>query len=465
MALTAAAPPEPGPAPSARRPGRDPLVDLIRAAGIAAVLLLHWLMPVLAYGDGVLRFGNALSGPGGWAVTWVAQVMPLVFFAGGAANAMSWAVHLRRGGGAAGWLSGRLLRLAGPVLPLAAVWTVLPHLLLALGVPEQPVQLGARIAGQLLWFLAVYVIAVASAPLLLRLPARWDGALLTGLAGCALAVDAARFAGVPLVGYLNVVFVWVFVHQLGTLYARGRLGGLAGRRAAAVSAAAFALLAAVALPDGLYPASMIGMPGAPVSNMSPPTFCLILLACAHVAAVLALRPVLVRAAARPLVAGPVRFLSERMMTVYLWHMPALCAVSAVAVVGLGAPTPAPGGALWWLGLPLWLAALGCVLAGLVRVFARFERTAVRPGRSAPAAAAGLVLVGAGLLGLTAYGFVPADSLPGLLVSGPVPAVAAIAAGLALAGRGGTQSSHFPISRSSTYRSSMTNSRTSSPSRR
>ena len=54
--------------------------------------------------------------------------MPLVFFAGGAANAISFG----RGAGAApAWLAVRLRRLAWPVLPLAAVWIPLPHLLLA----------------------------------------------------------------------------------------------------------------------------------------------------------------------------------------------------------------------------------------------------------------------------------------------------------------------------------------------
>lgn len=119
----------------------------------------------------------------------------------------------------------RLRRLAWPVLPLAAVWLPLPHLLLRLGVPEQPVETASRLAGQLLWFLAVYLVAVAMTPLMLRLNMRYGWRVPAVLAAAAVAVDAARFGtGLEVIGFLNIGLVWLAVHQLGFLYADGRLG-------------------------------------------------------------------------------------------------------------------------------------------------------------------------------------------------------------------------------------------------
>ncbi len=85
-----------------------------------------------------------------------------------------------------------MVRLGWPVLPLIAVWLPLPYLLGALGIPAQPLEVASRLVGQLLWFLAVYLLAVVTTPLLARVPAR---VLLPFCVAGALAVDVLRFSG------------------------------------------------------------------------------------------------------------------------------------------------------------------------------------------------------------------------------------------------------------------------------
>ncbi|MCK2216854.1 acyltransferase [Actinomadura sp. ATCC 31491] len=391
-----AAPPSPPSSPPARRAGRDPFVDLLRVAGMALIVFQHWTIPVLAYDGARLTAGNALATPGVWVVTWLSQVMPLVFFAGGVANAISFA---RAGDGAPRWLAVRLRRLAWPLLPLAAVWIPLPQVLLTLGVPEQPLRMGAQLTGQLLWFLAVYVVAVAATPLALRLHERHGAAVPAALAAGAVLTDVARFAtGVDAAGYLNVVFVWLAVHQLGFFYAEGRL-----RRPWALAAGGFGA-AALLVAFGPYPGSMIGLPGAAVSNMAPPTLAMLAVGLGQIGLAVLLRPWLVRLPAGRLLAwaGP------RIMTAYLWHMPALFAVTGVVVVVLRVDTPAPGSAFWLAGWPLWFGLLCLVMWPLMRMFARFETPPALPygtaGQGAMLGAA--ALVGAGVLTLTVGGFAP-----------------------------------------------------------
>ena len=50
---------------------------------------------------------------------------------------------------------------------------------------------------------------------------------------------------------------------------------------------------------GPYPVSMVGMPGERVSNMAPPTVCILALTCWLVGLVMLLRPVVTRWLARP----------------------------------------------------------------------------------------------------------------------------------------------------------------------
>ncbi|GAA2209422.1 acyltransferase [Nonomuraea monospora] len=399
-------------APAARpAAARDPFIDLLRVVGMALIVFQHWTIPVLDYEDGLLTTGNALSTPGVWVVTWLSQVMPLVFFAGGAANAISFA---RSAAPAPSWLAVRLRRLAWPLLPLAAVWIPLPHVLLSLGVPAQPLEVGAKLTGQLLWFLAVYLIAVTATPYALRLHERYGWRVPAALTAGAVLTDVARFStGLDALGYLNVVFVWMAVHQLGFFYAEGRL-----RAAWALALGGFGA-AALLVAYGPYPGSMIGLPGAEVSNMAPPTLAMLAVGLGQIGLAVALRPVLVRLPLRRLLgwAGP------RIMTMYLWHMPALFAVTGVVVVLLGVDTPRPGSVLWFAGWPVWFGLLCLVMWPLLKGFARFETPPSLPygvaGWGGMLLATGLV--GGGVLTLTAGGFAPGG--------GPFLAVLALLGGL------------------------------------
>ncbi|WP_116046484.1 acyltransferase family protein [Amycolatopsis palatopharyngis] len=399
---------------------RDPFLDLVRTMAVLAVVGQHWIMPVLGYDNSTVATGNALTTPGWWAFTWLSQVMPLVFFAGGAANLIS----LGRSTNTRLWLGARVHRLLLPVLPLIAVWLVIPELLRGLGVPEQPLQVAGSIAAQLLWFLAVYLLTVLATPLLAAAHRRWGLAVPLALAGAAALVDVARFADVPLVGYANAVFVWLAVHQLGFHYTRGRLGELHGRRALGLAAGGFSITALLVL-AGPYPASMIGMSGAPMSNMSPPTVLLTFLAVGQIGLLLAARPALNALAARPGPRAALSWLGPRFMTVYLWHMPALIVVAGVTVLGLGYATPAPGSLDWFAAMPVWLLLAGAVLLGLLRVFGRFEVRQAAVAAVVPTVqlvAAG-VLGSTGLLGLAAGGF---TTPPGAdLLGGPLPWVAIV----------------------------------------
>ncbi|MEU7910989.1 acyltransferase [Microbispora bryophytorum] len=407
-------PPAPERAPAAPR---DRFIDVLRVFGMVLVVVQHWTMPVLSYAQGRLTTGNALAAMP--YVTWISQVMPLVFFAGGAANAISFRSAARRGGTAREWTARRVRRLAWPVVPLAVVWLPLPHLLVALGVPAQPVDVAARTVGQLLWFLAVYLLAVVATPLLLRVR---TGVALPVLAGGAVLMDVVRFSGLEAAGYLNVAFVWLAVHQVGFRYAEGGLERLTGRRAAGLAVAGFAMVAAL-VATGPYPASMIGMPGM-ISNMAPPSACLLALFAGQLGLAMLLRPALNALAARPRAEAVLTALAPRMMTVYLWHMTALVAVAGVATIGFGLTTPRAGSAAWWSAVPLWLAALAPVLVALTAMLGRFEDPAgAAAHRLVPVA---VPLVGGALLTLTITGFAP----------GPAPVIASLAlvAGLALVSR-------------------------------
>lgn len=412
---------------------RERYVDFLRALSIGVVVIGHWLMAAVTYQDG--RFGgrNALEQVSGlWVLTWVLQVMPLFFFVGGFSNLRAWTSARARGGGYASFISSRLDRLMRPTAVFVGVWMIAAVALAGIGVRGEGLATGIAIVAKPLWFLAVYVLVVALAPVMISLHQRFGMRVPVALAAATVAVDALRLgAGVGVVGVLNFAFVWLFAHQLGFFYADGTL--LRRSRAFFAGAAALGLGALVAATaSGIYSPSMVGVATGKASNNSPPSMCLVALTVWLAGLAMLARPRVARMLERPRAWTAVVAANSMIMTVFLWHLTALLLVAPVALP-LGFPQPAAGSAGWWLTRPLWIGLLAVVLAVLVAGFARFERRALMQARpaSAPhpaAATAAAALIVLALAGFAAFGFSGIERLGWLR---PLPSALSLGAGLAL----------------------------------
>lgn len=402
--------------------GRDRFLDAIRLFVIALVVMQHWWLPVLVVDQGVLEAGSVLSSEGGFVLTWVVQVMPLIFFVGGAANLMSWRSASARGVSASVWYARRLRRLAWPVVPLAAVWIVASHLLVLVGAPAASVLVGAEAAGMVLWFLAVYVLVVVATPVLAGAQERFGWWVPVALLAGAVAVDLTRFTtGADWVGYANVAFVWLGVHQLGFRYATG---AIRLRYAAAMVVGGGAAALGLVL-VGPYSVNMTGVFAMETSNIAPPTLVLASVGALQVGLAVLMRERISAWAERP---GPARVLDwvcPQLMTVYLWHMLPISVVAGVLVFGLGISTPEPMTGLWLLWGVLGLAVLVPLIIPLAHWAVRFETPPKAldgsPGIVRALAAAALVGGGLSTLLVTGLG----------LGLGPLLGLLAVTSGLAL----------------------------------
>ena len=107
--------------PRRERTDRDRAVDVARLAALVVVMFGHCALLLATIDAGGLHIGNLLGElPAIAPLTWVVQVMPLFFLAGGAAGAYGW-----RGGTPWGtWLFTRAQRLCRPVFWYLAAWAV-----------------------------------------------------------------------------------------------------------------------------------------------------------------------------------------------------------------------------------------------------------------------------------------------------------------------------------------------------
>lgn len=354
-------------------PHRDRYVDFLRVFAIGVVVAWHWSLSVLVFSDGRWVMPNPIHQvPGGWAATWLLQIMPVFFIVGGYANAAAWWAAQRTGAGPAGYYSARLRRLLVPIGVFAAAWLAFEAVMhtVATGYP------GALAYGWIivtpLWFAAAYLWVVLLTPLTATAHARARWLAIGLLGGAVIAADLGRFSvGAELSGWVNTALVWVFIHQLGYFYRDGTLGRIGWWGAAALVVAAVAALAALTSLDA-YPRSMVATVGQERSNLLPTTATVAVVAILQLGVMGLVRAPVSRWLRRPGVWKPVIATNSVIMTIFLWHMTALVAVLAVLRT-VGVTPRAEVTAVWWWERPFWLLAPVPVLLALIAVFGRFER--------------------------------------------------------------------------------------------
>jgi hypothetical protein len=341
-------------APAQPAAGRDEVIDLLRSIATTTVVVWHWMFTILVWRSDGPHADNPIGYVSGlWSLTWVLQVMPLFFVAGGYVHSVAWAKSRERPGAWRRFFLGRLKQLGVPALVLIAFVVVIAVLAARLHPgPDRWLPRGVALVLSPLWFLAVYLVLVATVPIWDRLDRRWGYLVPLGLVALSMAVDVVRFRyDHPEVAWFNMVFVWAACHQVG--WSWEQLRDAPRRFGHALMLIGFAAL--VGLTNmGLYPRSMVGTTAAAdrFSNMGPPTIPILALCCAQVGLVVANRDRILAAAARPRVWRFTQWLSANAMPLFLWHTVGLAAFYALARLVVDVPETANG--WWWLSRPLWI---------------------------------------------------------------------------------------------------------------
>ncbi|MEJ8638488.1 MULTISPECIES: acyltransferase family protein [Streptomyces] len=375
---------------AATPPGRDRAVDALRALAVLGVVLGHWLVTALVADSGTVRVASPLQHlPHLAPVSWVLQTLAVFFLVGGRVGARSCLSARERGVSYRQWLRTRLGRLFGPVCAVLVVWSLAAGTMLACGTGWATVHALGKLVLSPLWFLLIFAVLTAATPVAARLHPLWPLAVV-------LHVDLFRFglSGPDRIGELNVVAGWLVPYCLGAAWARGSLNSRATAWALLVGGAAATTL--LVLFAG-YPAAMVGVPGAGISNLGPPTLAAVTFGLAQCGAALLLLDPLRRLCAGPVAWAAVALVNLSAMTVFLWHQTAMMAVTATALL-TGRAVPGlhtvPDGPGWVQARVLWLPVFAAALLVCWAAFRTYEQdraherqrrgrtTVVRTGRPA-----------------------------------------------------------------------------------
>jgi Acyltransferase family len=379
---------------------RDRTVDALRALAIMGVILGHWMVTALVLTNGktggTLHDASPLASlPALTPVSWVFQTLAIFFLVGGYSAARSYSASPRgddppstprRGASSAifrgyrSWLGKRLARLSRPVVALVGVWTLLGTGLYLGGVSASTLHTALLLVLDPLWFLGVYAVLTALTPLAVALVRRLGAAAAAIPFLVVAGVDAVRFGlgGPSWVGWINVLAGWMVPYLLGIAWGRG---AFAGRKVPALMLIGGVAATVALVLRGGYPASMVGVNGAKISNLNPPTLAVVTFGIAQVGLALLLRPLLARWMRRPLAWAAVATANLSAMTLFLWHQTAFLSVTMLGLLAgrLAGLHTAPTSFVWVAERLAWLPLFAAALAVLWFVFRRFER-APRPRR-------------------------------------------------------------------------------------
>jgi hypothetical protein len=338
------------------------------------VVLGHWLVTALVAEDGGLHTASPLQHmPWLAPVSWLFQTLAVFFLVGGHVATRGLAAARTRGDTYATWLRVRLTRLLRPVAALLSLWSVTAVTLLLTGAPLPTVHTLLKLALSPLWFLVVFAGLTAATPLVARLNPLWPLAVV-------LHVDVLRFGlhlGPSWLGWVNLAAGWLVPYTLGAAWARGELRG---RRSAWVLFLGGTAATATLVSCAGYPASMVGVPGAAISNLDPPTLAAVTFGLAQCGLALLVRDRLRRAMARPLAWTAVALANLSAMTIFLWHQTAMMATTATGLLAGRLPGlhTSPDSLSWVASRLVWLPVFASVLAVCWTAFRHHEQGSRRP---------------------------------------------------------------------------------------
>jgi hypothetical protein len=363
---------------AATPPQRDRAVDALRALAIAGVIGGHWLVTALVTGSshhGTVLHDDSPLATMPWLapLSWVFQTLAVFFLVGGYSAARGYR------GGYLPWLRKRMVRLARPIVALAAVWVPVTVGMCLAGVPAATVHTIVFLVISPLWFLGVYAVLTALTPAAMWLVRRfgvWAAAFPVAVVAVA---DLVRFGlhGPSWVGWANLPAGWLVPYLIGIAWAQCSLTqwSLRGRRIPALMLVGGAAATAALIVWARYPASMVGVNGARISNLNPPTLAAVTFGIAQCGLALLLRDRLARLMRRPLAWAGITLVNLSAMTLFLWHQTAFVTVSSVGLLAGRVPglLTAPTGSLWVAERLAWLPVFAIVLSGLWLAFRRIER--------------------------------------------------------------------------------------------
>jgi hypothetical protein len=348
--------------PKTRRAERRPVLDETEQTQAHSMSFLRIVsLTGIVLGESLLAFTmrDDMEPTWTWPLTWLLQLVPLFFLAGGHSNLLAWRAME---GHYVTYVASRVGWLIRPVLAFVIAWLVVPLSLELLRAPEGAVTAFSRLIVQPLWLLGLYVLVVAATPLMHRLHRAFP---LVTPAALVAAVVGLSFLGGSVAAHVGGILVALLFGQLAFHYADGTLWRVPRAALLTVAAAAFAGLVLLTV-FGAQPKLQLAEPTG-YAAFAPSLAGVLLIGIVQTALVALPRETGLRALVTSAPARAVAVVRAAPMTVYLVYLCAMLVLEGLFGVARDA------GGIGWLTEPRMIVAVGLVALPTLLAFLWFER--------------------------------------------------------------------------------------------
>jgi surface polysaccharide O-acyltransferase-like enzyme len=348
---------------------RDLSIDFIRVFAIILVVILHTMMVGLAVTDNGVKQINILEQESWFSVaSWFGQIMPLFFVAGGFASWVGYQSLMKRNGTARDYVRSRAIRLLYPVAIFYSIFFALISLLvIVLGVDANLMNMFLGGIGMPLWFVVGYLICQILVPFLIK--AHQTHPFITVLImfiGIIIVDGIHVVTGQAWVGWFNLFFVWPLVQQIGFFITAPP------KQLKYFKSKWWLVLGAAASFTGTWLLTCIGYNSNMLANLNPPSLPLVFIGLGQTCLFLLLRSHIQKLMTVRAIKNLTLLVGSRAMTIYLWHLPIIVALSGLVIV-FPEIIPSPdGGAGWWLYRFLLLIPIALLVFVISLPLAKYE---------------------------------------------------------------------------------------------
>ena len=211
---------------------RERYIDLLKVVSVLAVIFsTHLFLSFQSSGYEVLIKNESSTNTNMSIASWYLNGLAVFFFCNGFSNSLAWYSNIGRDGSVWEFLANRINSILGPMIVLIIFGSLTIHYSISNKlIPEYFVTSTDSLHPTTefllwpLWLVSIYLVVLMFSPVTAYFHKKNSWFFLLVLFSMFLFIDIFTFSSAYIsLKYLNYLFFWLFVHQLGYFYADGSL--------------------------------------------------------------------------------------------------------------------------------------------------------------------------------------------------------------------------------------------------
>ena len=306
---------------------RERYIDLLKLLSVLSVIFsTHLFLSFQLSGHEILIINESSTNYNMSVASWYLNGLAIFFFCNGFSNSLAWYSNIGRDGSVWEFLANRINSILGPVIVLIIFGSISIHYSISNKlIPEYLVTSADSLHPTTefllwpLWLVSIYLVVLMFSPVTAYFHKKNSWLFLAVLISMFIFIDLFIFSSTYIsIKYLNYLFFWLFIHQLGYFYADGSLQNI--KPALYFTVGLFSYIALFLIsPDYSTLTSVSNFRLTLITNEDPPTLIMLLSSVGMISFLLMFRNIGDKLLKNKYIWSITCFFNAHLYTYFLWH--------------------------------------------------------------------------------------------------------------------------------------------------